>query len=270
MDFCAGMDISSLILWQDGALLAVNKPAGLLTIRDGYDPTLPYLHHLLNEAYGLVWVVHRLDKDTSGLVLFALSADSHRSLSLQFEHRVTQKEYHALCAGIPDWQEQTADLPLRVNGDRRHRTVIDEPRGRPASTGFRLLRASSRWEAALLSAHPSYWLYASNPSSPCCPRLSHPGRPALPQSGHETTCLAPFSVAHRAGCAACPAAHLHPSPHTRTDYPHRTLPCRLSISLRCIDVINIRMGNGSAVECLTRCVEKASGSFLRVDKQNRS
>ena len=148
------MDISSLILWQDEALLAVNKPAGLLTIRDGYDPTLPYLHLLLNEAYGPVWVIHRLDKDTSGLVLFARSANSHRSLSLQFEHRETQKEYHALCAGIPDWQQRTITLPLKVNGDRRHRTIIDELRGRPAATDCRLQRVSSHWEVALISASP--------------------------------------------------------------------------------------------------------------------
>jgi len=140
------------ILWEDAALVAVNKPAGLRAIPDGYDPTLPHLHGLLSAQYGRLWVVHRLDKDTSGVMILARSAAAHRSLSLQFEQRETRKEYHALVCGAPDWEEREIDLPLRVNGDRKHRTVIDAAGGRAAFTFCRVLR---RWGAfTLLAVYP--------------------------------------------------------------------------------------------------------------------
>lgn len=146
------MDIQSTLLYQDDTLLAVNKPPGLLTIPDGYNPALPYLSGLLQQQFGRLWVVHRLDKDTSGVILFARSAEIHRQLNLQFERRETRKEYHALVAGIPDWEETEISLPLRVNGDRRHRTVIDRQAGRSAQTGVRVLRKADTF--ALVAAFP--------------------------------------------------------------------------------------------------------------------
>ncbi len=68
-----------LALYLDEALLVINKPAGLPTLVDGYQRQAPYLVGLLNETYGRVWVVHRLDKDTSGVIVFARTAQAHRS-----------------------------------------------------------------------------------------------------------------------------------------------------------------------------------------------
>ncbi len=134
------MDGKDLLLWQDKALLVINKPAGLLTIRDGYDPTLPYLTKILEETFGKVWVVHRLDKDTSGIMLFARSADAHRDLNKQFEKHEIQKVYHAIVVGMPTWEELNVSLPLRINGDRKHRTVVDPQRGKPAQTVFQVMQ----------------------------------------------------------------------------------------------------------------------------------
>jgi tRNA pseudouridine32 synthase / 23S rRNA pseudouridine746 synthase len=124
------------VLYSDESLLVVNKPAGLLTIQDGYNPQLPYVSQILQEKFGRLWIVHRLDKDTSGVLLLARSAQAHRSLNIQFENRQTRKEYTAIVTGIPSWQEYQMNLPLRVNGDRKHRTVIDPIKGKPASTDF--------------------------------------------------------------------------------------------------------------------------------------
>lgn len=140
------------ILWMDDALLAVNKPAGLLVIPDGYHPELPYLAGMLELSYGRVWVVHRLDKDTSGVVLFARSADAHRSLNDQFARRETEKTYHALALGAPEWLEHTVSLPLRVNGDRKHRTIIDHQTGKHAETVVQVLEQHGAF--SLLSAQP--------------------------------------------------------------------------------------------------------------------
>jgi RluA family pseudouridine synthase len=129
----------SLVLWSDKAVLAINKPAGLPTLPDGYDREAAHVRSLLEPLYGRLWIVHRLDKETSGALLLARSAAAHRSLNLQFEAHQVEKVYHALAAGAPDWEATTCDLPLRPDGDRRHRTVVDRERGKPAYSELRRL-----------------------------------------------------------------------------------------------------------------------------------
>jgi tRNA pseudouridine32 synthase / 23S rRNA pseudouridine746 synthase len=146
------LDVRSAILWSDADLVVVNKPAGLLTIADGYNPDLPHLAGLLQAYLGRVWVIHRLDKDTSGVILFALNADAHRALNTAFQNRETQKEYHAICLGVPDWQEKDINLPLKVNGDRSHRTVVETKEGKAAATTVKVLRTSPNF--CYLSAYP--------------------------------------------------------------------------------------------------------------------
>jgi RluA family pseudouridine synthase len=99
-----------------------------------------------------LWIVHRLDKETSGVLLLARSAEAHRSFNTQFEKHQVSKVYHALVVGNPEWQEQTVSLPLRPNGDRQHRTVIDQQSGKPAVTHFTVLERYG--EYTLLEAVP--------------------------------------------------------------------------------------------------------------------
>ena len=83
------------VLYQDDCLVVVNKPADILTIPDRFVPEKPNLLDLLQAEYGQVWVVHRLDKATSGAICFALDATTHKALSRQFQERHVQKLYHA-------------------------------------------------------------------------------------------------------------------------------------------------------------------------------
>ncbi len=131
--------LDRLILFVDENLLVVDKPTGLPTLVDGYNPDAPFLVGLLKRAYDPLWVVHRLDRPTSGVMVFARTAEAHRSLNTQFEKRLATKIYHALISGDPPWEEQAVHLPLRANGDRKHRTVIDQQRGKPAHTQLRVL-----------------------------------------------------------------------------------------------------------------------------------
>jgi tRNA pseudouridine32 synthase/23S rRNA pseudouridine746 synthase len=131
------------VLYQDPVLLVINKPAGLATLPDGYDPTLPHIKSLLESHFGRLWIVHRLDKETSGVLLLARSADAHRSVNTQFEQHQVTKVYHALVIGNPAWDETTVELPLLPNGDRQHRTVIDMQHGKPAITHLRVLERCS-------------------------------------------------------------------------------------------------------------------------------
>lgn len=150
------MEIAEILLYIDDYLLVINKPAGLLSIADGYRPELPHLARILQAAIGKVWVVHRLDKDTSGVMLFARDAQTHRALNTQFEQRAVQKEYHAIVAGMPEWEHVDIDLPLRVNGDRKHRTVIDHQSGKPALTSARVLERLGVFSLLTAAPHTGY------------------------------------------------------------------------------------------------------------------
>ncbi len=140
------------ILFSDEQLLVVNKPAGLPTLPDGYQPDAPCLMNMLTAKFGRVWVVHRLDKDTSGVIVLARLAEAHRALNIAFDSRAVHKVYHALVVGQPEWNECMIDLPLRPDGDRRHRTVIDQRRGKPAVTHCRVLERFADY--ALVEARP--------------------------------------------------------------------------------------------------------------------
>ena len=140
------------VLYIDDHLLVVAKPAGLPTLVDGYHPEAPFLVGILKETYPALWVVHRLDRQTSGVIVFARTAAAHRSLNTQFEQRQATKTYHALVHGSPAWDTQTVHLPLRPDGDRRHRTVVDPQDGKPAETDLLVLERFERF--ALLQATP--------------------------------------------------------------------------------------------------------------------
>jgi RluA family pseudouridine synthase len=140
------------ILHTDDQLIILNKPAGLPVLPDGWSRDAPYLVKMLEEQYGRIWIVHRLDKLTSGVMVFARTAPAHRDLNIQFEKHEVIKLYHALATGLPAWEEKTARHPLRVNVGHRHRTVVDDRRGKAAETRFKVLKRCPA--EVLLEAQP--------------------------------------------------------------------------------------------------------------------
>lgn len=140
------------ILFADEHILVLDKPAGLPVLPDGWEKDAPYLVKLLEEEYGKIWIVHRLDKTTSGVMVFARTAEAHRALNIQFEGREAEKVYHAIVEGSPNWNEKTAKFPLRADVGKKHRTAVDDRRGKPSETRFRILK---RYQAgALVEAKP--------------------------------------------------------------------------------------------------------------------
>jgi len=127
------------ILHIDETLLVVNKPAGLPVLPDGWQKDSAYLVKLLEAEYGRIWVVHRLDKVTSGVMVVARTAQAHRSLSIQFQKHDAQKIYHAIANGVPAWDERTASQSLQSNVGHKHRTVIDPRHGKASTTTFRVI-----------------------------------------------------------------------------------------------------------------------------------
>ncbi len=144
------------LLWSDETLLIVNKPAGLLTIPGGSKTEKECLIDLLEAIFGQLWVVHRLDRDTSGVIVFARTSQAHQGLSIQFEQRSVQKVYHAIIAGRPNWDVYEARQPLFVDGDRQHRTIIHGHKGKPAATSLKVLETFHGYTLIEARPHTGY------------------------------------------------------------------------------------------------------------------
>ncbi|MCJ7723701.1 MAG: RluA family pseudouridine synthase [Anaerolineales bacterium] len=127
-------------LYIDEVIIVLDKPAGLSVLPDGWEPGSPYLVKILESSHGKIWVVHRLDKITSGVMVFARTAEAHRHLNRQFEKHTIEKIYHAIVNGNPHWNTYTTRLPLRANVGHKHRTVVDKRLGKPAITHLRVLQ----------------------------------------------------------------------------------------------------------------------------------
>jgi RluA family pseudouridine synthase len=141
------------MLHTDEHILVIDKPAGISVLPDGWEPDSPYLVKQLEAEYSKLWVVHRLDKVTSGVMVFARSAEAHKVLNSQFEKHQTGKIYHAICNGNPKWDEHTARHPLRVNVGHSHRTAVDHSHGKQSITRFKVLTRYKTF--ALLEAVPA-------------------------------------------------------------------------------------------------------------------
>lgn len=140
------------IIHVDEHILVINKPAGLPVLPDGWDKGVPYLVKMLEDEFEKVWIVHRLDKVTSGVMVFARDAETHRALNLQFENREAVKVYHAILEGNPKWEEKIAKHPLRANVGHKHRTMVDQKNGKPSETRYKVIK---RYQAgALVEAMP--------------------------------------------------------------------------------------------------------------------
>jgi RluA family pseudouridine synthase len=129
------------IILSDNTLLVVNKPSGLSVLPDGWESDAPFLVRMLEQNYGKVWIVHRLDKITSGVMVFARSAEAHRALNIQFEKHEVQKTYHAILEGVPLWVEKVARHPLRSNVGHKHRTAVELKSGKDSETRFKVLKS---------------------------------------------------------------------------------------------------------------------------------
>ncbi|SDC79558.1 RluA family pseudouridine synthase [Niabella drilacis] len=132
------MKPQDLIVFEDDDLVALNKPSGLLSIPDraGKDPSLK---ELLQQVYPAVFTIHRLDRETSGLILFAKNAEAHKHFSQQFEGRKTVKIYNGLVMGSVPELSGSIDAPIAENMVKRG-TMLIHRRGKQALTDFNVLK----------------------------------------------------------------------------------------------------------------------------------
>lgn len=128
------------VIHADHELLVVNKPHGLLSVPGKGAHLADCLLSRLQEAFPTALLVHRLDRDTSGLMVFALTPHAQRHLGLQFEKRQVKKAYVARLWGHLEPRTGTVDLPLIVDWPNRPRQKVCHETGRPAQTDWKVLR----------------------------------------------------------------------------------------------------------------------------------
>ncbi len=130
-------------LHDDHEVVLVNKPAGLLSVPGKGEHLADCLMARVKAVFPTALLIHRLDRDTSGVMIFGLTPHAQRHLGLQFEKRQTKKTYIARVAGEMTQKTGTVDLPICVDWENRPRQKIDHENGRSALTDWRVVRAGN-------------------------------------------------------------------------------------------------------------------------------
>lgn len=146
-------DTPLAVLHEDAEVLLVDKPEGLLSV-PGKGPHLAdCLLSRVQDAFPDALLVHRLDRDTSGVMIFALTPHAQRHLGLQFEKRMTKKTYVARVWGTPEAKTGTVDLPLIVDWPNRPKQKVCFETGKPAQTDWRVMKSQGETSRIRLQPH---------------------------------------------------------------------------------------------------------------------
>lgn len=177
-EYMTRLTLNDLILFSDVNYIALNKPAGLSTLHDRQDDR--NLLGMIRSEHPDAMVAHRLDKDTSGVLMVALNADAYRHISLQFENRQVEKTYHAVVQGNPDYRMEEVDAPILKLPDG---SVKISRQGKPSLTRFNSIERFGKH--ALVEALPvtgrthQIRIHLSLLGTPIAGDLQYGGEPVL-------------------------------------------------------------------------------------------
>jgi 23S rRNA pseudouridine1911/1915/1917 synthase len=129
--------VASITIFENDDFIVLNKPSGMLSIPDRTQSQPSLKDHLL-EKYGHIFTVHRLDKDTSGVIVFAKNDTTHKYLSLQFEQRSTEKIYNGLVIGKLEAANGIIDEPIAEHFSQKGMMMVSD-NGKPSTTEYSLL-----------------------------------------------------------------------------------------------------------------------------------
>ncbi len=139
------------IIRETDDFVVVNKPAGLLSIPDREGDEVS-LKKLLKDRYGDIYTVHRLDKDTSGIILFARNEEAHRYFSMAFEERTVEKYYIGIVNGTLAEKENTIDAPIAQHSLKRTLMIIHK-RGKSSVTDYKVLEEFGKFSLVQFRIH---------------------------------------------------------------------------------------------------------------------
>lgn len=124
--------LKDIIIYEDDSVLAINKPAHLSSLHERFDSDQDSIIEIVksyNENYSLC---HRIDRETSGVLLISKNPESYRHIAMQFEKRTIDKVYHAIVSASVDLDKLVVDLPLYT--DSKRRTQVSKQKGKPSMT----------------------------------------------------------------------------------------------------------------------------------------
>lgn len=138
------MNIDPEIIFIDEDIILVNKPAGYLSIPDRFDPLKPNVIGFLKNKYNEVFVLHRLDRETSGIMIFARNASIHKILSSDFEKHTLRKTYLALIEGYIREDSGKIEKPI-AESKASGGLMIISPKGKPSVTLFQTIKRYKKY-----------------------------------------------------------------------------------------------------------------------------
>jgi len=141
------------VLHVDDDLLVVDKPSGLLSVPGKAVEHADCVEKRAQERFPAARIVHRLDMDTSGVMVLAMNAAAHRHLGLQFERRKTRKTYLAEIWGRPEDDAGEIDLPLICDWPNRPKQMVSFEHGKPALTHWQVIERRERSTRVRLFPH---------------------------------------------------------------------------------------------------------------------
>jgi tRNA pseudouridine32 synthase/23S rRNA pseudouridine746 synthase len=151
-DYKPPVDPWLTVLFSDDDLVILDKPSGLLSVAGNHPDLADCLVSRTRERWPTATVVHRLDKDTSGILVMALNKPALSGLGIQFEKRLTEKSYVARIWGHPEADSGRIDLPLATHWERKPRQRVDHQNGRPAQTDWVVIEREAN--ATRVRLHP--------------------------------------------------------------------------------------------------------------------
>ncbi len=170
------------IIFENEHFVAINKPAGLLSIPDR-EQSQTSLKDLLIDKYGNIFTVHRLDKDTSGIIVFAKDEATHKYLSQLFESRNVEKYYRAIVLGSPANKKGTIDAPISEHPLHKGLMVVHR-NGKPSVTDYEVIDDNNHYSLVEFQLHTGRThqirVHAKNIGHPiACDELYGDGKPVL-------------------------------------------------------------------------------------------
>ena len=134
----AGLNFDDLIIYEDNAIIAINKPPFIASLHERLDTNIQSIIQLVKDVNPDYALCHRLDRETSGVLLISKNPEAYRHIAMQFEKRTIDKVYHAIVSASVDLDKLEVNLPLYT--DSKRRTQVSRLKGKESLTEISTLK----------------------------------------------------------------------------------------------------------------------------------